>query len=282
MHTQVKVEKPKDIQPLTADELAQSRLSVITSRGSIRVGYFAASLPYVFRNGDNQLVGFDMELIHELARELKLSVDLVYIKKPKDQEALLANGSIDIAVGGQIITPLRALKTAFSTTYTHHTLGVIVPDSNRDSFGSVGSMNEAPKLTLGIPNSAYYHDLIVMSFPNAEFKVIADVRSFLKGKHPEVDALVYSAEAASAWSMLYPEYSAVIPKGLMIEAPIAFTLPKGDFEYSQFINSWLELKRENNFIEQVYSYWILGKNPEAKKPRWSVLKNVIGADAEND
>ena len=42
------------------------------------------------------------------------------------------------------------------------------------------------------------------------------------------------------------------------------------------MNTWLKLKKENGLQKKVYDYWILGKNPEAKKPRWSVMKDVLG------
>ena len=112
--------------------------------------------------------------------------------------------------------------------------------------------------------------------PNAQLTEVNNVRQFLKGKHEGVDALIYSTESGSAWAMLYPNYSAIIPKGLKLRAPVAFMLPKAQLDYVQYINTWLKLKKENGLQEKVYDYWILGKNPKAKKPRWSVMKDVLG------
>jgi ABC-type amino acid transport substrate-binding protein len=112
--------------------------------------------------------------------------------------------------------------------------------------------------------------------PNAQLTEVNNVRQFLKGNYEDVDALIYSTESASAWAMLYPNYSAIIPKGLKLRAPVAFMLPKAQLDYVQYINTWLKLKKENGLQKQVYDYWILGKNPKAKKPRWSVMKDVLG------
>jgi hypothetical protein len=46
--------------------------------------------------------------------------------------------------------------------------------------------------------------------------------------------------------------------------------------YVQFINTWLQLKEENGQLQNIYDYWILGENPKADKPRWSVMKDVLG------
>ena len=129
---------------------------------------------------------------------------------------------------------------------------------------------------LGMLNNGYYTERVEEHLPNAQLLPVENIRSFLKNKHSELDALVFSTEVGSAWSMLYPEFSAVTPKGFTLKVPVGFALPKGDIEYVQFINTWLKLKKDNGFQEQVYNYWILGKNPKAKKPRWSVLKDVWG------
>ena len=134
------------------------------------------------------------------------------------------------------------------------------------------------ELNIGISGTGYYSKALEEFFPNAKYTEISEIRLFLKGKYPEVDAMVFSTEAAAAWSMLYPQYSAVIPKGMKLKVPVAFSLPKGEDEYARFMNTWLQLKDENGFQQRVYDYWLLGKNPKAKKARWSVAKDVLGWD----
>ena len=129
---------------------------------------------------------------------------------------------------------------------------------------------------LGLGKSKYYQRITEDYFPHAKITEISDIRLFLKGKYPDVDAVLHSAEVASAWSMLYPEFSAIIPKGLKFKAPVALILPKGQSDYVDFINTWLKLKKDSGFQQKVYDYWILGKNPKAKQPRWSVMKDVLG------
>lgn len=276
MKEAVASKKYKDLLPLTSPELQKSRIKVITERGTIRIGYFKATLPYAFNNKNDNLVGFEMEMLNELARDLDLELSLFYIDDPKDAPALLANGVIDITVGGKAITPKRALNVTFSDSYTHHTAGLLLTDSKRDAFADLYTSQSIKDLHLGIPSDGYYANIVKDFYPNAKLTKITDPRLFLKGKYPDVDALVFSTEAGSAWSMLYSNYTAIIPKGLKLKVPVAFSLPKADVEYANFINTWLQLKKESGFQQSVYNYWILGKNPKAKKPRWSVIKDVFG------
>jgi hypothetical protein len=86
---------------------------------------------------------------------------------------------------------------------------------------------------------------------------------------------VYSAEAGSAWSLLYPAYTVAIPQPDVLTAPSAYPLPRGDRELADFINIWLELKKRDRTIQSLYDHWILGKNAVPPQPRWSIMRNVL-------
>ena len=96
--------------------------------------------------------------------------------------------------------------------------------------------------------------------------------------YKEADAFVYSVEAGSAWSMLYPKYTVLVPEGLKFKVPAGFALPQGQLVYAEFLNTWLALKKDNGFIDKVYQYWIFGIDPKKKEPRWSVARNIFGWD----
>ena len=276
MQTPAKIDAYKKLSALTVAEQQQPRLDLIIARKSIRVGYYKTSLPFVFRNKANRLVGYDMELVHELAKDLNISIALVYLENRQNEAELLTNGSIDIIIGGHAITPKRALNVTFSNTYTYHSAGFLLKDSKRDDFASMYDIQSQTGLNIGIAKTKYYQRIAKELFPNAQIIEISDVRLFLKGKYPNVDAMLFSAEVASAWSMLYPEFAAMVPKGLKLKAPVGLMLPKGQSDYVAFINTWLQLKQDNGFQQKVYNYWILGQNPKVKKPRWSIMKDVLG------
>lgn len=278
MKQPVKIDRTSTLTPLHADEQKLPRLDIIMERKILRVGYYDASLPYAFRNNEGRMVGFDVEMLNELASDLDITIALYNITDREDEAKLLSNGSIDMSIGGHVITPMRALNVAFSDSYTYHTAGLLLNDSRRDEFSELSAIKEMPNLHLGVGTTKYYQEMIKQHFPDATLTEIGkdNVRNFLKGKYPDVDALVFSTEAASAWAMLYPNYSAIIPKGVSLRAPVGFVLPKGQLGYVHFINTWLKLKKENGFEQQVYNHWILGENPQAIQPRWSIMSDVLG------
>ena len=93
-------------------------------RGTIRVGYFANNLPLVFRNGEDKLVGFDMEKLAELANDLDLKLGMVFIKERQNSTEMLSDGRW-IFLLAVISYPLRALDITFSAPYTHYTAAFI-------------------------------------------------------------------------------------------------------------------------------------------------------------
>jgi ABC-type amino acid transport substrate-binding protein len=41
------------------------------------------------------------------------------------------------------------------------------------------------------------------------------------------------------------------------------------------VNVWLDLKRKDGTIDQLFSHWILGKDATVHAPRWSILHDVL-------
>ncbi len=276
--TQSPIKQISKPEPLSADEQTKNRLDIIRQRGTIRVGYFSNALPYSFRNTKAELVGYDMEIIHELANDLSLKIEFSHIKQRKTAVQMLSDGRIDIVIGGFAITPVMALEVTYTRPYIYHTAGIVVRDKFRDEFSTMDKINAMDKLTLAMPDNDYYNPIIREYFPHAEQLPVHNAREYFKGMYKEADAFIYSVEAGSAWSMLYPEYTVLVPQGLKIKVPAAFVLPKGQLAYAEFLNTWLSLKKDNGFMDKVYQYWILGIDPKKKEPRWSVVRNIFGWD----
>ena len=98
---------------------------------------------------------------------------------------------------------------------------------------------------------------------------------FFTRKEDDLDAMVLTAEAGSAWTLIYPAYSVAVPHPDIQAVPVAYPVARGDSPLIEFVNTWIELKKNDQTIEGLYNYWILGQNPKAREPRWSVIRNVL-------
>jgi ABC-type amino acid transport substrate-binding protein len=262
---------PEKIRP--ADR-RKPTLDRIHENGFLRAGFLKDLLPFAFRNANGDLVGLDIEMAHVLARELGVTLELVRIDM-QDIPRLLESGYLDIVMSGVAVTTDRMQNMAFSASYLDETLAFVVKDYRRDEFNSRKAVKnlEAPKF--GIPPSRYYAAKVRAYVPQAELVVLDSPRDFFTKRSEELDALVYSAERGSSWSLIYPEFTVAIPHPDVFAIPVAYPLARGDEEMVGFVSTWVELKKKDKTIESLFDYWVGGKTTASSQPRWSIIRNVL-------
>ena len=261
--------------PLTPLDRARDRLDVAAERGSLRVGYEPNRLPYAYRDELGGVVGFDVDLVHALARDLGVSLEFSRLEGLEPAEAL-EDGRIDLLIGANAVTAESARRYGFSAPYTNHTLAFIVRDAERRSFGDLASIRalDAPRIGVGA-GSASFQRRVAELVPGAELVPIAEARPFFR-KEQDLDALVFSAEAGSAWTLIYPDFSVVVPEGTRIQVPAALALPPEQPGMERFVNTWLMLSERNGLFDELYRHWILGEIDTEDRPRWSIARDVLG------
>jgi ABC-type amino acid transport substrate-binding protein len=264
----------RTLPPAPADDPQQSRLERLRSRGVLRVGYLPDNLPFAYFNGAGDLVGFDVEMAHTLARDIGITLEFVPIARERMAEQLQA-GDCDIIMSGVVATPERAYTMAFSASYLDQTIALIVKDHRREEFSSREAIRHLKTPRIGVPNVPYYVDKVQRYLPQAELVLLNSVTEFFEGRGEDLDALVYTAEAGSAWTLLYPAYTVAIPQPDVLTGPLAYPLARGDQEMVDFINLWIDLKKKDKTIARLYDYWILGKHAVPESPRWSIIRNVL-------
>ena len=260
--------------PPASDTPQSSALARIRASGTLRVCYTPDTLPFVYFNAANELVGFDVEMAHTLARDLRVQLEFVPVERAQRAEQLHAS-SCDILVPGVAVSPEWTQAMALSAPYLRQTVAFIVKDHRREDFSSRAAVRRLKAPRIGIPNSPYYIDKVQRYLPQAELVVLDSANEFFESRGDELDAFIYSAEAGSAWTLLYPAYTVAIPHPDVLAAPMSYAMAQGDQEMVNFINLWLELKKEDRTITSLYDYWILGKNAVPTPPRWSVVRNVL-------
>ena len=99
--------------------------------------------------------------------------------------------------------------------------------------------------------------------PKAEIRVVSDVGRLFADWDPRVTALALPAERGSAWTLLYPEFSVVVPQPGVVKIPLAFPIARHDTAFAAFMASWIDLKRKDGTLDGLYAYWVLGRDPGA-------------------
>jgi Na+/H+-dicarboxylate symporter/ABC-type amino acid transport substrate-binding protein len=263
----------RDPAPLWPKETG-SLLGSIKARGVLRVGYLPSSLPYAYFNTHNELVGLDVAMAHRLASELHVTLEFV----PLDLETWqgqVESGMCDIVMSGAFLTTLRASRTLFATSYLDETLAMVVLDSKRARFTEWEAIRAMPHLRVAVRNLPYYWEKARELLPDATLQPFVDFGELISSPTRDFDAILFPAERGSAWTLIYPEYTVVVPQPSTVRVPLAYAIAKHDQEFRSFIDSWVELKKKDGTVAQLYDYWVLGRDAEPAKPRWSIIRNVL-------
>jgi len=257
------------------NEPGVSRLQTISERGMMRVGYFKDTLPLAFRNSDGQLVGLGVEMAHLLAKELNVSLEFVLLNRETMAKAL-NDGHCDLVVSGIVATPQLVQAIGFSTSFMDATFAFIVKDYRRHEFGSWEDVKKMKGLRVGLPTkSPYFTALLREQLPQATVISLTSSRVFFKDEKNTMDALVYGAEIGSAWTLVYPEFTVVVPRPIPLTAPVVFPLPLEERELTEFVNTWITLKKKDGTMNRLFAHWIQGKEAGGQEPRWSIIRNVL-------
>jgi Na+/H+-dicarboxylate symporter/ABC-type amino acid transport substrate-binding protein len=257
---------------------SRDALQRIRDRGTLHVGYSPDKLPYAFRNEAGELVGFDIEMAHALARDLRVRVDFFRTDAARFPE-LLDSGVLDVAMTGLAITPERLERMALSTPVLYETLALIVRDHRRDEFRSREAIESLEDVHLAVPGRGYYATKVASFLPGARVTIVDSPRVFLRAEEGTFDALVFAAEAGSAWTLIYPEFTVAVPHPDLLRVPVGYATARDDRRLADFIDAWLVLKRSDRTIARLFGYWFEGKEPPGRSRRWSVAEDVLGIGA---
>jgi Na+/H+-dicarboxylate symporter/ABC-type amino acid transport substrate-binding protein len=265
-------ELPRPPLPLPREDA--SLIEVVRARGRIRVGFVANQAPYSHINARGELVGFDVEMAHALGRELGAPVEFAPV--PRDQLVeVLESGRVDVVMAGILVTTRRAARVTFSAPYLDETLAFLVPDHRRAEFSDAAWVRDQDGLRLGVPDLPNVEQMVEREFPKARIvpMPLSDPEAPLSGRG--VEAVVLTAERGSFLTLLHPAFSVAVPHPLQIRLPLAYPVARHDVEAARFLSTWIDLKKKDGTIQALYDHWILGRDARAKRPRWSILRDVL-------
>ena len=172
------------------------------------------------------------------------------------------------------VTAERAERVLFSSSYLDETFAFVVPDHFRDRFARWETIQAQTDLTIAAPNLPLYLDRVRALLPRARMKTFTEIEPVLRegakragdrrGSRARlgVDTLVSSVHRRGARAGVF-------------KIPLAYPLARYDERWRDYINQWLELKRKDGTLDELYRYWILGQNAEPRRPRCSVIRDVL-------
>lgn len=152
--------------------------------GFLRIGTYFVNPPFEFV-AENAHVGFEVDLIEDIARRLRLKpafVNTTWEKILKEMQ----RGRYDCIVGGITITPEREQKLAWSVPYMMTTLSLAVNGAKTPEIRSLANLKDA---IVGVQAATTDYDAAVTMWKRGE------IRSIKVYPFAQIEAAVADLEA---------------------------------------------------------------------------------------
>ncbi|GIO54988.1 transporter substrate-binding domain-containing protein [Paenibacillus cellulositrophicus] len=216
---------------------------------TIVLGTSADFPPYEFHkmvNGKDQIVGFDIEIAKEIAKDMGAQLEV----KDMSFDALLgelSTGRVDFVISGLTPNEERKKQIDFSNNYYKAEQAVVVREADKNKYSTMKALEGA---SLGIQKGSIQED-IAKTIPGAKITGLGKISDIvLQLNSSRVDASIMEKPVAEAYIKNV--------KGLVIadavpdykEDGYAIGIKKGNTELVNQINKTLDRLKSENKIEQ--------------------------------
>lgn len=214
-------------------------------KNKLYVGTNAEFEPFEYREGDN-IVGFDIDLINEIAKLIGAEIEVVDMQFDGLLPALEAK-KIDLIIAGMTATEERKQFVNFSEPYYNSKQSIVVLSNNTDITTFDNFAGKKVGVVLG-----YTGDILVSEMTNVEVqKFNATSETILALKSQKVDAVVLDYEPAKNYVAQNKELKLIETDSATEEYSIA--MRKDDTELLTKVNDALKTINENGTYETLLS-----------------------------
>lgn len=242
-------------------------VSEIVARGKVIIGVDQRN--YLFSNRDpatGTLEGFDVDIAHEVARDLlgdpaKVEFRLI---NPADRIKSVQTSDVDMFIMSTTMTCARAEQIAFSTQYFEAHQRLLVP---RNSGISEPADLAAKRVCSVADTPAVY--AVQREVPDVEIVSVVDWGDCLVAiQQGQVDAV--STDDGLLLGMAVQDPTLEIVGPVMEVAPYGIGMNKNDDDLVRSVNGTLERIRKDGTWTQIYNRWLtaLGPSPGPPAPHY--------------
>jgi polar amino acid transport system substrate-binding protein len=235
---------------------AESAVEQIAKRGVIKVG-MDVFVPWAMKDKKGELIGFEIDMAKKLAKDMGLKIEFIPTKWSGIIPALIT-GKFDVLIGGMTITTQRNLKINFTRPYYYTEQGLMAHKKKAAGF-KVSDFN-SPDVTIAARLGSTAAVAAKQQFPKAKLRLFDDEPAAVQElRNGNVHAMVSAQPLPSSMAIEYPDTIMVYDEVMMLEA-IGMGIRKSDNDTLNLINNWIEINRNNGWIQGRYAYWFKSKD----------------------
>jgi cyclohexadienyl dehydratase len=234
----------------------QSALQDILSSGVLKVGTTGDWNPMTMKDpATNSYTGYDIDVMTELAKDLGVELEFV----PADWKTLVSgvtSGKYHMT-GSASVSPARAKATGYSDSYFSLATVPLILSKNADKYKDWADLDKSG-VTVAATLGTTQEKQVKNYFPNATHKIVeAPARDFQEVLAGRADAHITSNVEANKLVVKYPQMMIVPVSAPKSPTPIAMLLPQADQIWINYVNTWIRLKQERRFFNDLGKKWNL-------------------------
>ncbi len=231
-------------------------LDAIYERGVLRVGSSGDYLPMSYKDPETgEYVGFDAELVEDLAESMGLDLEYVPTSWPTLMEDTLA-GKFDLACCGITITDARREAALMSQGYLENGKTILIRAEDKDKYTSLADIDRPEVRVMENPgglNEKFARE----NLPNAAL-IIHQVNQEIPGLIAAGAADVMITEVMEAGFYVGQDSRLAAP---LIHEPfthgqLGMLMPKGSEDLLSYVNAFLALEEESGRIDELARQYI--------------------------
>ncbi len=270
------VEGPEPTEVLPRDTRAEPvDFASIRRRGVLRVGVREGAIPWSHRGSEGRIVGYDVDVAKALAADLGLSLEVVPASLP-ELERLLADGHVDLAVGGIQPTTDRGPRLQASRAYQPVHMALVVRDEMVRDVQQLATRPLGRLLLIGIPagdpTSAELEKRVELALGGkgsavpVGFVALDRAEDFFApaaGNEEMPDALLETAEGGAARAVVHPETTMVTVFGADIPSEFVFLAGGSDRSTVDVVDRWIERRDRKGLFRKLFRHWVEVRGDDA-------------------
>ena len=239
----------------------QDTLNAVIKRGELIVGTFDFYPPWGFRDAQNNIVGMDVEIAGELAKELKVKLTLVPVPTTQDRINFLLSGKIDVAISNFTATLERSKVITFSDPYVIDGIGVIFrKEAKIEKWTDLNEKRVA--VTTGSTGEILLKEKApqakILRFDQASTALLAVQQNKADAQVEDYTYTVYHAGR--------DQNLAFVNDPLSFQ-PYCFGVRKFDQEWLNYMNFFVYRLQQSGKMKELYKKWF-GAEPFHVSPTW--------------
>ena len=245
---------------------AENQLEAIKSAGVLNVATSADFAPFEFHaliDGKDQIVGADIDLVNDIAKELGVKVNVMDLEF-NAVLAALSQGKADIAVSGISATDERKKTFDFTDNYFTPEQKIVIKKDNVDQLSALENFSGKK---VGAQKGSIQETVVQNQLADSQLVSIAKVPNLINElKQGSIDGLVLESAVADSY---VAQNDDLVVADIALEASAddsyAIALPKGSTELKDELNRILkELNDKGTIKEYVQKNTDLANEKAAK------------------